>query len=65
MKPQRIPSAYDQRWMAEFSREIEAALAKGDAVPDATGGITVDTEARAAINALLARLRTIGLIDGN
>jgi hypothetical protein len=51
--------------MAEFSREIEAALAKGDAVPDATGGITVDTEARAAINALLARLRTIGLIDGN
>lgn len=33
------------------------------AVPDATGGATVDAEARAAINALLARLRTHGLIS--
>lgn len=32
------------------------------AVADASGGATVDTEARAAINALLARLRTHGLI---
>lgn len=36
--------------------------ARGAAVPDAVGGATVDTEARAAINALLARLRTHGLI---
>lgn len=35
---------------------------RGAAVPDATGGATVDTEARAAINTLLARLRTHGLI---
>lgn len=32
------------------------------AVADATGGVTVDTEARAALNALLSRMRTIGLI---
>lgn len=33
------------------------------AIPDAAGGTTVDTEARAALNALLAELRTHGLID--
>lgn len=33
------------------------------AIPDAAGGATVDTEARAAINAVLAALRTHGLID--
>ena len=32
------------------------------AVADATGGATIDTEARAAINALLARMRTVGMI---
>lgn len=32
------------------------------AVADATGGTVIDTEARAAINALLARLRTPGII---
>lgn len=31
-------------------------------VPDATGGTTIDTEARASINDLLAKLRTHGLI---
>lgn len=36
--------------------------ARQAAVADASGGSTVDTEARAAINALLARLRTHGLI---
>jgi len=32
------------------------------AVADASGGATVDTEARAALNDLLARMRTIGLM---
>jgi hypothetical protein len=36
--------------------------AQGAAVADASGGATVDTEARAALNALLARLRAHGLI---
>lgn len=36
--------------------------AQPTAVSDASGGATVDTEARAALNALLARLRTLGLI---
>jgi hypothetical protein len=36
--------------------------AQGLAVADAAGGTTVDTEARAALNALLARLRAHGLI---
>jgi hypothetical protein len=36
--------------------------AQGAAVADAAGGATVDTEARAALNALLARLRTHGLL---
>lgn len=35
---------------------------QGAAISDATGGATVDTEARAAINALLARCRAHGLI---
>ena len=36
--------------------------AQGAAVPDAAGGATVDTEARAAINAALARMRAHGSI---
>jgi hypothetical protein len=36
--------------------------AQGAAVADAAGGATVDAEARTALNALLARLRTHGLI---
>ncbi len=35
---------------------------QGAAVADAAGGATIDTECRAALNALLARLRTHGLI---
>lgn len=35
---------------------------RGGAIPDAAGGGTVDTEARAAINGLLAELRTKGFI---
>ena len=36
--------------------------ARGAAVADASGGVTIDAEARTAINTLLARLRTHGLI---
>lgn len=36
--------------------------ARGAAVSDPTGGATVDTESRAAIAAILARLRAHGLI---
>ena len=36
--------------------------ARGAAVADATGGAIIDAEARAALNTLLARLRTHGLI---
>ena len=36
--------------------------AQGAAVADATGGVVIDAEARTALNALLARLRTHGLI---
>ena len=36
--------------------------ARQAAVPDPTGGPTIDTEARAAIAAILARLRLHGLI---
>jgi hypothetical protein len=39
-----------------------AAVVQGAAVADAAGGVTVDDEARAAINTLLARVRTYGLI---
>lgn len=35
---------------------------RGAAVPDASGGTVVDVEARAALNALLSRLRAHGLI---
>jgi len=41
---------------------VKVIGAQGAAVSDASGGATVDTEARAAINALLARLRAHGLI---
>lgn len=33
------------------------------AIPDATGGATIDAEARTAINALLAAMRTYGLLS--
>jgi len=40
----------------------QVVAAQGAAVSDASGGATVDTEARAAINALLARCRAHGII---
>ena len=36
--------------------------AQGTAVADASGGVVIDAEARTAINALLARIRSTGLI---
>lgn len=47
---------------AYYQNNVQVVGAQQAAVADATGGATVDTEARAAINALLARLRTHGLI---
>lgn len=41
---------------------VKVVGAQGAAVANAAGGATVDAEARAAINALLARVRTHGLI---
>jgi len=40
-----------------------AAVQQPAAVADATGGVVEDVEARAALNALLSRLRDLGLID--
>ena len=38
------------------------AVVQGAAVADASGGATIDAEARTAINALLARIRSTGII---
>lgn len=40
----------------------DVVKARGAAIPDAAGGATVDVEARAAINALLAHFRAWGAI---
>ncbi len=56
-------STTDGRIDAAVGVTVQAKLTPGAAVTDATGGATVDDEARAAINTLLARLRTMGLID--
>lgn len=37
-------------------------IVQGAAVADAAGGTTIDAEARTALNALLARIRSLGLI---
>jgi hypothetical protein len=47
---------------ALYNNSIKVVGAQGAAVADATGGIVIDAEARTALNALLARLRTHGLI---
>lgn len=41
----------------------QVVTAQQPAIPDVSGGVTIDTEARAAINTLLAALRVHGLID--
>jgi hypothetical protein len=45
-------------WVARYLLEA----AKQTAVADATGGVIVDAEARTALNDLLAKCRTLGLI---
>lgn len=47
---------------ALYNNSIKVVGAQGAAVADATGGVVIDAEARTALNALLARLRTHGLI---
>ena len=39
-----------------------APIVQGAAVADASGGATIDAEARTAVNSLLARIRSLGLI---
>lgn len=41
----------------------QVVTAQQAAIPDASGGVTIDTEARSALNALLAALRVHGLIS--
>jgi hypothetical protein len=43
----------------------DAPLAPGAAVTAPTGGATVDAEARTAINTVITRLETLGLIEAN
>lgn len=40
----------------------QTPTAKGGVVNAPSGGLTVDTEARTAINAIISRLQTVGLI---
>jgi hypothetical protein len=47
------------RFLADLERTLNAS---GSAVADATGGATIDAQARTAINGLLAQLRTLGVI---
>lgn len=42
---------------------VQVVTSQQAAIPDAAGGVVIDTEARAALNALLAELRIHGLID--
>ena len=48
--------------MSRLSQGVEADENAADAIADATGGATVDAEARVAINAILAMLRDAGAI---
>ncbi len=49
-------------WSALATSAKQNAITAGAAVADASGGATVDAEARTAINTLLARLRAQGII---
>ena len=47
---------------ALYKDGVQVVSAQGTAVANASGGATIDAEARTAINALLARMRAHGLI---
>jgi hypothetical protein len=47
------------RFLAAMERTLNKS---GAAVADATGGATIDAQARTSINGLLAQLRTLGVI---
>lgn len=49
-------------WAAIAPADKQDTLTPQAAIANATGGATVDAEARAAVNAVLAALRTWGLI---
>ena len=55
-------STADASSLAGSDTPLNVLLATGSAVTDASGGATVDAEARTAINGLLAELRTLGVI---
>ena len=52
----------DQEFDANVGFYGNAPVAQPAAVTDAAGGVTIDAEARTALNDLLAKLRTLGLI---
>lgn len=49
-------------WSALATAAKQDAITPAGAIADASGGATVDTQARTALNALLAALRTQGLL---
>ncbi|MEM8699042.1 MAG: hypothetical protein AAGF44_07700, partial [Pseudomonadota bacterium] len=51
----------DQDWQVNYT-EISPALTAAPAISEPSGGATVDTQARAAINAILTGLRDQGLV---
>jgi hypothetical protein len=56
-------TAADARITNAVGVTVQAKITAGSAIADASGGATVDTEARAALNSLLAMLRTQGLLS--
>ena len=55
-------TAADARIANAVGDTVQAYITQGGAISDASGGATVDAEARTAINAVLAFLRAEGLI---
>ena len=56
-------TAADARISNAVGATVQAKITPGSAIPDASGGATVDAEARTALNHLLAMLRTQGLLS--
>jgi hypothetical protein len=55
-------SATLSAWAGIATSEKQNTIVAGAAIADVSGGATVDAEARAALNSLLATLRTQGLL---